>query len=541
MGVDKSEVRPGTAPPGRPVIDRRGWAALISLGFGVSLVIMDATIVNVALPVVLRALDLNASDAQWLNATYALVFAALLLTLGRLGDLHGRRRILAVGMVVFMSASVVAGLSTGAAMLIGARFVQGLGAAMIVPSTLSTLNAMFIGQARTIAFAVWGSAIGGMAAIGPVVGGWLATDASWRWAFWLNIPVGLLVMVGVLRAVPETRDTSAQPGQDLLGVLLSALGMGGIVFAFVESSWFGWWRQDSGVLSPVPIALALGVALLATFVAVESNRARAGRHVLVDLGLFRLTTFRGGVMAALIVAFGEFGLLFTLPLLLQGTLGYTALGTGAVILVLALGTFLASGILPQLSNRVSQRTIVQSGLALEAVSVGGVAVAVSTDISAWTLCALLFGYGLGVGLATAQLTSLLLSEVPRSESGQASGLQSSIRQLGSALGVALLGGLLVSRLAIATRANLETLGLSGSTVDSVTRTVKESAGTAIANLTAGPDGQAVAQAAAAAMIHASRMATGSAAAALVVGLAVTFTLPRTATEPAEPAAEPVGG
>ena len=179
---------------------RRDWTALLTIGFGVSLVIMDATIVNVALPTVIADLDLTATEAQWMNAVYSLVFAALLITVGRIGDLYGRRRLFLIGMVVFTLASVVAGLSVTALMLIGARLVQGIGAAMILPSTLSSLNALFTGRRRTIAFAIYGSAIGGMAAVGPLIGGWLATDVSWRWAFWLNIPVGLLVMLGIWRA-----------------------------------------------------------------------------------------------------------------------------------------------------------------------------------------------------------------------------------------------------------------------------------------------------------------------------------------------------
>jgi len=507
------------------VLDRRGWAALLSIGFGVALVIMDATIVNVALPVVMRDLDLTASDAQWLNASYSLVFGALLITVGRLGDLHGRRRFFAAGMVLFMASSLVAGSSHGPVQLIGARFVQGLGAAMITPSALSTLNATFTGRARVIAFAVWGSAIGGMAAVGPLVGGWLATDVSWRWAFWLNIPVGVLVLIGILRTVPETRDASATTGRDPYGVALSAVGMGALVFGLIESAWFGWWRQDSGELSPVPFALAGGLVLLGVFVVVERGRARAGRPVLIDLSLFRVTTFRAGLVAAFIVAFGEFGLLFILPLLLQGTLGYSALGTGTIILALAVGTFLVSGVLPRLGGRVSQRTVVQSGLAVEALAVAGLALTLSEEVSTLTLCAWLFAYGVGVGMATAQLTSLLLSDVPVGESGQASGLQSSVRQVGSAVGVALLGGLLVSVLADRTRTNLGDLGLPGPVVERLTAIVKDSGGNAIAGLHRPPGaGHAAAQA----MIDASRITAGLAAAALALGFAATFALPRTA-------------
>ncbi|MEI2713763.1 MAG: MFS transporter [Nocardioides sp.] len=504
------------------------WAALLTLGFGVSLVIMDATIVNVALPVVLEDLHLTAADAQWLNASYALVFGALLLTVGRIGDVHGRRRVFLIGMAVFMVASVVAGLAQNGQMLIGARFVQGLGAAMIVPSTLSTLNAMFQGRARAIAFAVWGSAIGGMAAIGPLVGGWVATDVSWRGAFWLNIPVGLLVVIGIVKALPETRDANATDLRDWGGVLLSALGMGALVFALIEAEWYGWWRQDDGALSPVPFVLVVGLVLLVGFVWLERARARAGRDVLVDLGLFGIRSFRNGAIAALIVSFGEFGLLFTLPLLLQGTLGYSALSTGAVILVLAVGTFLASGALPQLSQRMSQREIVRIGLFLEALAVGGLAWSLSLDVSTWTIAAWLFLYGFGVGFATAQLTSLLLADVPVDESGQASGLQSSVRQIGSALGVALLGGFLIAQLGRATQENLASLGLPTAASDRIVTAVRESAGIAIAGFQSDPAQAAIARAASEAMIEASRWTTGLAALALAIGLLATIALPRNA-------------
>jgi MFS family permease len=274
---------------------------------------------------------------------------------------------------------------------------------------------------------------------------------------------------------------------------------------------------------------------MVAFVLHERRRARAGMPVLVDLGLFAIPTFSAGVVAALIVAFGEFGLLFTLPLLLQGTLGYTALQTGWVIVALALGTFLVSGALPQISRFLPQRTVVQIGLGLEAAAVGALALLISLDVAAWELCACLFVYGLGVGMATAQLTSLLLHDVPVEESGQASGLQSTVRQLGSALGVAVLGGLLIGTLGRATEANLTALSLPPATVDRVTTAVSESAGTAIAGLQAQPALAAVAQAASDAMITASRLTTAFAAVALLIGLLATFRLPLTAlvTRPGE--------
>ncbi len=510
-----------------PLLTRRELAALLTIGFGVSLVIMDATIVNVALPVVIDDLDLTATEAQWMNAVYALVFAALLITVGRIGDLKGRRLLFGIGLVIFMVASIFAGLSVNGKMLIAARLVQGIGAAMVMPTTLSSLNALFVGRARTVAFAVYGSAIGGMAAIGPLLGGWFATDFSWRWAFWINIPVGLLVLFGIIKALPETRDPSARPSGDVLGIVLTMVGMGATVFALIESRNYGWWRRDDGDISPVPIVLTIGVLSLAYFVWHERRRTAHGKAALVDLKLFLIPTFSAGMLAALIVALGEFGLLFTLPLLLQGALGYTALQTGWVILALAMGTFLVSSVLPRLEKHLSQRTVVQIGLALEATAVGALAIVMSRNVPWWQLVGCLFVYGVGVGMATAQLTSLLLKDVPIDESGQASGLQSSGRQLGSALGVAVLGGLLIANLGRATEANLKALSLPPETVTKISDAVSNSAGAAIPELQGRTGSTAIVDAASDAMVHASQLTTGFAAAALFIGLLATFRLPKT--------------
>ena len=301
-----------------------------------------------------------------------------------------------------------------------------------------------------------------------------------------------------------------------------ALGMGLLVFGSIEGNYFGWWRQESGAVSPVPVALALGLAVMVAFVLVELRRAARHREVLVDLGLLRLPTFRWGIVAALVVAFGEFGLLFTLPLLLQGSLGYTPLGTGTIILVLALGTFLISGALPQITPRIGQRAVVRIGLLLEAIAVGGLALTLSRSVSGLVIGGWLFLYGVGVGMATAQLTSVILADVPVRESGQASGLQSSVRQLGSAFGVAVLGGLLIGVLGTSTRTNLDAVAgsLPAAARDGIADAVSGSAGIAIQGLT----GSAF-DAAADAMVHASRLTTGAAAAVILLGVVATLALP----------------
>jgi len=512
-------------------IPRRQWFAMATLSLGVSLVIMDATIVNVALPVVIDDLGLDASGAQWMNAIYSLVFASLMLTVGRFGDLYGRKRLYAVGLVTFMLASLAAGAAVSPEMLIAARLVQGLGAAMVLPSTLSTLNAMFQGRARGIAFAIWGSTIGGMAAVGPLVGGWLATDVSWRWAFWLNIPFGLLALFGIARTIDETRDPTLRRGSDIPGVLLSSIGLGGIVFGLIEGGYYGWWRGAGGDVSPVPFAIVGGMLLLVAFVIVERRRVRQDNVVLVDLGLLKIRSFRFGIIAALIVALGEFGLLFTLPLLLQGALGYTALGTGWIVLWLALGTFLVSGATPRLAARLGPTAVVRVGLLLEAIAIGGLALTLSTSLSGAVIAAWLFVYGIGVGMATAQLTSVILVDVPLAESGQASGFQTTIRQLGSALGVALLGGLLIATMTSQTRAGLADSGLGDAEQERVVSIVHDSAGAAIPGLAADPATADAVPRAEQALVDASRITTGIAAGVLVLGVVATFALPHTPVTP----------
>jgi len=427
------------------------WKAMPFIALAVSLIIMDATVVNVALPVIIGDLKLSASDAEWINSIYSLVFAALLITLGRVGDLHGRKKLLVVGIIVFGIASVLASFSTSGATLIFARFLQGVGGAMVLPATLSTVNALFKGKERGIAFAIWGSTIGGMAAVGPVVGGWLTTVSSWHWAFLINIPIVIIVLIGASLFIPETKDPHVEKAADFAGIFLSIVGLSLIVFGLIEGIRFGWittlekfsagpfiWSWS---VSPVAIAFVVGFATMAIFVRTEKARAIAGKPILLDLDLLKIKSFRYGSIAALVVALGEFGMLFSLPLFLQGGLGYSALRTGVLILALAMGTFLISGGTPQLSARMGGRAVVRLGLALEAIAILGMSFSFSLTVPSIVIAAWLFLYGAGVGLATAQLTSVILAEVPVEQSGQASGLQSTFRQLGSSLGVAILGAL----------------------------------------------------------------------------------------------------
>ena len=418
------------------------------------MIIVDATIVNVAVPQIIKDLGITSSDAQWVQEVYTLVFAALLLVWGRLADRYGRRLLFVTGAAGFAAASVLAALARSGPELIGSRVLQGIAAAMMLPTSLSLLNAGFRGRDRAIAFAVWGSTIGGTAALGPLLGGWLTTSYSWRWAFGINIPLGIAVVAGTLLLVPESRELPSARGNDLAGALLSALGFGGIVFGLIQGRSYGWWTRTGPVsiaglgwkwpVSPVPVAFAAGLICLAAFAAVELRRNAAGRVVLLDLRLFAIASFRNGNIAAAIVSLGEFGLLFALPLWFENVRGYSAFRTGIALLPLAIGSFAASGFGAQLARKKGPVFTVRLGIVLEIVGVAGIGVVAGPATAWWATVPPLFVYGLGVGLATAQLTGVVLADVPVANSGQASGTQSTSRQIGSAFGIAILGTVLFS-------------------------------------------------------------------------------------------------
>lgn len=444
-----SDLDASAAPAGK-----RRWIGLAVLATALSMIVLDGTVVGVSLPVIVRDLHLDLSDAQWVNSVYSVVFAALLLSAGRLGDSIGRRKILIIGVIVFLAGSLLAARADSAATLIMARVVQGLGGACILPSTLSTVNATFRGKDRAVAFGVWGAVISGAAAIGPLVGGWLTSSFSWPWIFYLNLPIGAVVIIGALLTVTESKHPKTRPGIDVDGLQLSALGFGLLVFGLIEGSALGWWKplqelhlgpihwSKDAPVSAVPVSIAAGLVFLVLFVFWERHRNRVQRSQLLDLNLFRHPTFAWGNVTAGTVAIGEFALVFVLPLYLVNVLQLGTMGAGWVLAAMAFGAFFAGAQARHLAARFGSPKVVIIGLALEVVGVLAVAIAIGPSVSPWLLAALLAIYGVGLGLASAQLTSTVLKDVPEAESGQGSATQSTVRQVGSALGSAVAGAVL---------------------------------------------------------------------------------------------------
>ena len=517
--------------------DPRRWLALGVVAAGVALIIIDSTIVNVALPTIIRDLDLGLSGAEWVNSIYSLVFAALLIATGRLADMRGRRTVYIAGLVVFGGSSVLAGLAGSGELLILARLLQGVGGALVLPSTLSIVNATFQGRERAAAFGVWGGTIGGMAALGPIAGGWITTTFGWHWIFLINVPLAAALVVLSLLVVRDSRDPTARPTGDVVGAVSIALGLASLTFALIEGRTYGWWGVQEAFapfgltwplagVSPIPIAFAIALLCIVAFLLGNRRRVRAGRPVFVDLTLFRYRSFGFGNLTATLVSLGEFGLLFAIPLYLQNVLGLDATASGLVIASLAVGAFVSAGAAAPLSKRIGGRGIVQIGMALEAIGVAAFALLVAPGIPAWHLLPALFVYGLGVGFATAQLTGVILADVPVAASGQASGIQSTSRQIGSALGVAILGTILASAIFAQSQDNLEGAGIPPAQAAQTATAMERSAGTALPAIVAAPGGEAVAAPLEQAFADATRRTGIAAALFILIGLASSFLLPR---------------
>lgn len=479
------------APP-----TRREWLALTVLSIGLGLIVLDGTIVGVALPDIIADLGLDLTDAQWVNSLYAVVLAALLLSTGKLADRWGRKQLFLAGVMVFVLGSVLAAAADAAGTLIGARAVQAVGAALIMPSTLSTVNAMFRGRYRAAAFGVWGAVISGAAAIGPLAGGALTQWASWHWIFLVNVPLGIAILIAGILVVPATKGAVSRPGADVDGALLSAIGFGTLVFAVIEGPDMGWWAPKGDIaffgwvwpatapVSPVPIAFAISAIALTLFVFWELHREKVQRSALLDMGLFELPTFSWGNLTAAMVAVGEFAIIFVLPLYLINALGLSVMDAGLVLAAMAVGAFLSGASARHLAARFGSPGTVLLGLGLEVAGVVAVALLLTGTTPGWLIALPLVVYGVGLGLASAQLTGTVLRDVPVDASGQGSATQSTVRQVGSALGTAFAGAALSVSLALTLPAALADAGFTGDAADQVAEATRQSAGTMITQLRA---------------------------------------------------------
>ncbi len=477
---------------------RSRWAALVVVAFATAMIILDSTVVAVALPTIIGSLSLNITTAEWVTTIYTVTFAALLIPTGQMVDRVGARRLLMLGITLFLVGSALAGIAHGGGELLFARLVQGMAGAMILPASLATLTALFSDRFRPAAFGIWGAVIGGMAAFGPLVGGWLTTNVGWRWVFFVNLPIAGGLVVAALLVMPSRDRRPVSAPFDVGGAVLVALTLAAVTFALVQGERFGWLvsiratqlgsiNWATGTLSESAVGFIAAVACGGTFWLRESKKRAAGDHTYLAWHLFELRGFRYGNIAGAGVNFGEVGLVFILPLFLQAVLGLSAWDTGLVLAAVAGGAFIGGPIAGEIARRRGERFVVLSGIIILMVAIGGAARVIKPTITGAGLAPWLGLAGIGIGAVQAQLSNIILDGVSEQDAGQASGTQSTFRQLGATFGVALIGTVLTLTLtARATEAFAAVPAVPQAQATHVTESLAASGGTALAGIRNNP-------------------------------------------------------
>ena len=415
--------------------ENRKWWTLGAVSFGLFMIMLDNTIVNVALPTIQRSLHLKISELEWVVTGYALTFGALMLTGGKLADLFGRRLIFVVGLVIFTASSLACGLADGATMLVAARVVQGLGAAMMNPSTLSIITVTFPPRQRGTAIGVWAGVSALALAIGPLLGGVITERINWNWIFFINVPVGVLGVLAAFTFIDESRDTSHEQRPDVPGLATSTISLFALSYALIEANSYGW---TSG---RIVLAFVVAAASMAAFLLLEAHQ----RLPMLELGLFRNRGFAGANTVMLLVGLAMFGVFFYISLYLQQVLGYSPTQAGASFLPWTLLIIFIAPLAGRFSDRIGPRPLVTTGLLLLAGSLVCFAL-LGVHESFWALLPGMLLGGVGMSLAMAPTTAAAMSSVRPDKAGVGSAVLNSMRQVGGSLGIAVMGAIVASGL-----------------------------------------------------------------------------------------------
>ena len=408
--------------------ENRKWWTLVAVAVGLFMIMLDNTVVNVALPSIQQDLGIGISELEWVVNAYALTFGVLLLTGGKLADLLGRRAIFIAGLVVFTGASLWCGLAGGPGSLIAARTVQGVGAALMNPATLSIITATFPPKERGQAIGIWAGVSALALAIGPLLGGLIVDNINWHWIFYVNVPVGVVGIVVSYFFIKESRDTSHEQSIDLPGLVTSGASLLALSYALIEGNNHGW-------TSPEILGLFAGAAvLLAAFILLEMRQ----RLPMLDLSLFKIGSFVGANLVAMLVSLGMFGVFFYISLYVQNILGYSPTKAGAIFLPMTILIILVAPIAGKLSDRIGSRWLMGAGMGILGVSLL-LYQRIGLHTGFWSLLPQLLLGGLGMALTMSPMTSAAMGSVPIDKAGVGSGVLNSFRQVGGSLGIAVLG------------------------------------------------------------------------------------------------------
>jgi len=417
--------------------ENRKWWTLGAVAFGLFMIMLDNTVVFVALSSIQSDLHISQSELEWVVSGYALTFAVLMLTGGKLADMLGRRRIFIVGLAIFTASSLACGLANGAGFLIGARVVQGVGAALMNPATLSIIVATFPPRQRGTAIGIWVGVSAMALAIGPLIGGILTEQINWSWIFFINVPVGIAGIVVSRLFITESRDESKEQRLDLPGLISSAVGLFGLTYALIEGNNYGW--GSGRILASFAVA-ALG---LVTFVVLEHRQ----RVPMLDLSLFKNSTFSGANVTMLLVALAMFGVFFFNSLYLGQVLGYSPIQTGATFLPLTVLIVFVAPLAGRFSDKIGSRWLMGAGLVL----LSGSLLSFSTlgvDSGFWDIVPGLVLGGFGMSLAMTPTTAAAMGSVPVDKAGVGSAVLNSMRQVGGSLGIALMGAIVAASVSV---------------------------------------------------------------------------------------------
>lgn len=412
---------------------KRSWV-LIAVSLATFMTYLDNNIVNVAIPAIQRDLHLSTAGLEWVVSGYILVFASLLLAGGRLADIFGRRRMFLVGLGIFTAASLVAGLAGSVGVLISARAVQGLGAALVTPTTLALISATYPDEReRTRAVGVW-SAVGALAlAVGPLLGGLISQHVAWGWIFFINVPFGIATLGIAAWAVPSDSVTGPRARVDQPGLVTSAVALFALTYGLIEG-------HDKGWTSPLILAtFAVSAAALVTFVLVE----RRAEQPMVDVALFAERVFTGGIVAIVMWGFGLFGIYFFTSLYLQNVLGFSATEAGAAFVPMALLMAVGAMVSERVANAIGAYRSVGLAMLLMAVGIGSVSL-LGRDASYLELMPSFAIIGVGGGLSV-PLTAMVLGAMPTEQAGVASGIFNAAREVAGLLGITVIGAILTAR------------------------------------------------------------------------------------------------